>query len=677
MAITVGDALLRMGVNKDQFERDIDGAQKLVKDRMQKMQDGLKIAGAAFTALGAAGLKLAADARKLNADLATTGLTLGATVGEMRDLALATTNVTFPLESVAATFDILARAGVKTKDEMQAAATAFDTLADATGSSAEEVAGILIPAFKAFGEELPLTVGELDKFTWLAKTTTVNLSDFGGILAYLAPEMDNLGVSMDDTIAIMAALEAKGLTGSAATRVFRTAVTEAATGEVTLSEALGLTSAEVDIQRTAMEAATGITDEYAAAANEQYGVMDKLKQSFSEMTLRVGSMLTPFEPLLGVMTAAGPAMMFLGTSTGTATVKFIANTTAMIAQKVAMVASKVAMVAATAAQWLFNAAMTANPIGIVIAALAALGAAIFVIVKNWDTIREKTVEVWNTIVDFVKMIFGKIVGFVKDHWDKMLAILFPAVGLPLLIFRHWGQIVDVVKTMWNAVVAFLVGIWARITDLIKTTWDNIASFFSGVWQTILGVFRRHWDMILAVIFPVVGIPVLIARNWGAIVDVVKDIWNKVIGVFGKIQDRIANVMNPVKDVILAPIRGALRLVGDAINWLIRQLNKVSFSLPSWIPGIGGKTFGINIQPISLPAFEKGGVINEPTMLYGLRSMRPYGVAGEAGREFVVPEGAGGGYRTANIYFQMDGRTMVRMLGQPLVDEIRLRQAVRA
>ncbi len=73
-------------------------------------------------------------------------------------------------------------------------------------------------------------------------------------------------------------------------------------------------------------------------------------------------------------------------------------------------------------------------------------------------------------------------------------------------------------------------------------------------------------------------------------------------------------------------------------------------------------------------FQHGGIIPEPTLLYGLKSRRPYAIAGEAGPERVVP--SGGGYQTANIIIQLDGRTLAQAIGQPLVDTIRVRTGVR-
>jgi len=72
---------------------------------------------------------------------------------------------------------------------------------------------------------------------------------------------------------------------------------------------------------------------------------------------------------------------------------------------------------------------------------------------------------------------------------------------------------------------------------------------------------------------------------------------------------------------------------------------------------------------------RGGIISEPTLLYGLRSMRPYAVAGESGREVVSPMG-GGGYGTADIRIYLGDERLVDILGQKLTDRIRVRQGLR-
>lgn len=367
-------------------QAQVEEGLKKTKEQTKQVQDALKLLGAAFTAVGAAGIAMVSSARKLNSELGQTAITLGVSTQDMRDLALETTNVTFGLESVVATFGLLVRAGVNNTEQLQANANAFDALADATGSSAEAVAGILIPAMKNLGEQLPENSTDMDKYTWLTKNTTIVLEDFGSVMNYVAAYGSNLNMTAQELIATLAALEDKGISGSAATRLLRTAITQADESGVSLNKILGITQAEIDAYSAEMSAATGITDEYAEVANSQYGIMDKVKQKISEVALSWGSWLTPLEPIISLVSALGPALIFLASAQAKATFQTISATAASIAHKTATIAQTVATKAATAAQWLWNAAMNANPIGLIITAVAALTAGIVLLVKNWDKV---------------------------------------------------------------------------------------------------------------------------------------------------------------------------------------------------------------------------------------------------------------------------------------------------
>ncbi len=445
---------------------------------MDSVEKQMKVVGAAITAVGAAGLKLSDDARKMNAELGQTGLTIGKSTGEMRELALATTDVTFPLDSVAKTFELLAKSGVTGTDEMQKAAKAFDALADATGSSADTVADLLLPAFKLFGEEIPQTSEELDKFTWLTKNTLVDLGDFGTLLTRMAPYMDDLNLSMDDAIAILAALSEQGIVGTAATLKLRTAITEAAREGTELTEVLGITQEEIDGYKEKMEGATGITDKYAEVANTQFGTMDKLKQKWSELTLQAGSFLTPLEPILAGMTAMGPVLMTLSSGMGMKAIATAGATAALIAHKVAMLAGIIATKAAAVAQWALNAAMSANPIGLIILAIAALVAGIIWMVKHWDTVKEKLGVVW----EWMKVTFGKVVDFFKEALEKILQFFLAPI---IVIKEGWDEFIGWVKEVPGKIQGFFEGIGDKISGHFSGLKEKVGSHFQQTGEQVV------------------------------------------------------------------------------------------------------------------------------------------------------------------------------------------------
>lgn len=78
-----------------------------------------------------------------------------------------------------------------------------------------------------------------------------------------------------------------------------------------------------------------------------------------------------------------------------------------------MLVSKGITLAGTAAQWALNAAMTANPIGIVVVAIGALIAIGVALYKNWDTVKGKAFELWEGI----KSAFGGVADWFGGIWE--------------------------------------------------------------------------------------------------------------------------------------------------------------------------------------------------------------------------------------------------------------------
>jgi len=230
----------------------------------------------------------------------------------MRDLTLATTNVTFPIEEVTETFDLLARAGIHDQEVLKATAIAFDTLGDALGMGASQVTEIMVPAMKTFRLTAEEVANKTDMMTYMVRNSTISLEDFNTMVGYTSQDMVDAGLTIDDMAAAMMYMSDNGVEpGKVMLREWNKAVTQSQEEGIALTEALGMTSEELEKYKSGLEGATGMTQEYADVANEQYTLMDKLKQKWSELTLSSSSFLEPLEPILAGMTALGPLMMGL------------------------------------------------------------------------------------------------------------------------------------------------------------------------------------------------------------------------------------------------------------------------------------------------------------------------------------------------------------------------------
>ncbi|MEK5278640.1 phage tail tape measure protein [Paenibacillus sp. FSL H7-0735] len=125
-------------------------------------------------------------------------------------------------------------------------------------------------------------------------------------------------------------------------------------------------------------------------------------------------------------------------------------------------AFKLATEGATVAQWLMNAAMAANPIGLIIAAVAGLVAAIVVLWNTNEDFRNALVSAWEA----VKNAFISVWDWVKSNWANLLLLLTnPIAGALKLLYEMnpnfkkwvdgvWNTIVDVIKKLPGAIAGF-------------------------------------------------------------------------------------------------------------------------------------------------------------------------------------------------------------------------------
>lgn len=178
---------------------------------------------------------------------------------------------------------------------------------------------------------------------------------------------------------------------------------------------------------------------------------------------------------------------------------------------------RLATAAWTAAQWLLNAALTANPIGIVIVALVALGAALAVAWAKSETFRNIVTGAWNAVKNTTLTVFNSIKDFFSAYWPLLLAIVGGPVGaIAALVITKWDTIRDTTVSVWNAVKNAVLGVLngikttaeavfealvATVRAVIKplsSSVDNVVGIFGrikGVLDAIISAASSAWDWI--------------------------------------------------------------------------------------------------------------------------------------------------------------------------------------
>ena len=198
--------------------------------------------------------------------------------------------------------------------------------------------------------------------------------------------------------------------------------------------------------------------------------------------------------------------------------------------------------------------------------------------------QELIIGVKETLQGFIDFFAGIFTGDTERTAAGIAGIfggLKNAVGAVIDGIRDWlNSLLDWIDNKTNGklkpliigIKAIVTAVFGNIKQTVENVIDDIKTIFSGLIKFISGVFSGDFD-----------------RAWEGIKDIFKGIWNTIIDL----------------------LNGAINIIIKGLNWLIKQMNKIHFNVPSWVPFVGGKSIGVNISYISenvLPHLAKGAVI---------------------------------------------------------------------
>ena len=204
----------------------------------------------------------------------------------------------------------------------------------------------------------------------------------------------------------------------------------------------------------------------------------------------------------------------------------------------------------TIKQWALNAAMNANPIGIVIGAIALLVGGIWLLCKNWDLVKKKTIELWRKLDNNP---LGKVLKFIIKFGNPVGAMINAFLFLKNVITRNWETIKDFAMTLWDN----LVGAFNYVKDVILGVCDVVGGIFTAIWDGVVkaldklkegfnkvtdfitGAFMSAWESLMKVLDAILH-PIETAKKaFGGLIDKLK-FWNNT-----KAEDKTINI-NEVK-----------------------------------------------------------------------------------------------------------------------------------
>lgn len=535
-------------------------------------------------------------------------------------------------------FSYMAMAGWKTADMLDGIEGVM-YLAGATGEDLATTSDIVTDALTAFGMKANETNRFVDVLAAAANNSNTNVSMMGESFKYVAPLAGALNYSVEDVGTALGVMANSGIKASNAGTALRSLLTNLAKPTDTVEAAMKKLGISMTDQSGKMKplnellsdmrkSFSGLTEkqkaQYAAsiagktgmsgllaivntsegefnklsdalnnskgAAQEMYNVandnlsgkLTELKSKAESLGTEIGNKLTPYVGKLveglkglidkvknldeeqvdmiikiaGVVAVMGPALIIIGKVTK-GVGKFVGGISKVI-KTAPKIMNSIKGIGSTLGGVLNVKIM------LIVGAISLVAAGVFLLIKNWDKIKPWLLATWEKIKGFFTKI-GEWLTKVKD-WatEKFTAIKEKIQGVIESLKLKFEAFREKVRAVFDGIKNAVLPIIDNIRSSIQSKIDSIKQIFSGIIDFVKGVFTGNWTQA----------------------------WEGVKNIFG-------GVFSSLSGLIKRPLNAVISLVNMAIN----GLNKLHVSIPDWVPGVGGQSYGINIP--NIPYLAKG------------------------------------------------------------------------
>ncbi|WP_255286945.1 DUF2207 domain-containing protein [Bacillus toyonensis] len=228
-------------------------------------------------------------------------------------------------------------------------------------------------------------------------------------------------------------------------------------------------------------------------------------------------------------------------------------------------------------------------IPLIVAAIAAIGIAIY---KNWDSIKQWTIEIWNSIKEYLIGLWDGIVQSSSEAWNSFLETMhafFEPIGE--FFSSLWSGIVETASSWWSSLVTTASEMWATLVQSWQETWNTILTVLDPIISFIATVLDAGWLLIQAgaqiawaAISQYMIQPIQEAYNWvsttiGEMVTWLGTQWEAV-------KSYTSAAWSLVKQYVIQPVQELWNTtkekLNDLANWILSNWDKIkTYTLTAW------------------------------------------------------------------------------------------------
>ena len=261
-------------------------------------------------------------------------------------------------------------------------------------------------------------------------------------------------------------------------------------------------------------------------------------------------------------------------------------------------ANAAATMGASGAFGIFNAVLSANTIGLIVTAVAALTAGLVWFFTQTETGQ----KIWSSFVDWIKQAWQGIADFFVGLWSGI------SEGASTLwdgVVTTWNAYVESLKAMWNAVVTFFSDLWESIKEAASTAWtaittavmtvvqpfidgfmniwNNISDGLTQVWEGIKLIFEGAWEFIKSIFLGAILIIIdLVTGNFDQLGADLYLIWEGIQNGVSMIWEGIKTYFSGVVDVIVGYATGVFENFSNVLSTIWEFIKTAASMAWEWI-----------------------------------------------------------------------------------------------
>ena len=249
-------------------------------------------------------------------------------------------------------------------------------------------------------------------------------------------------------------------------------------------------------------------------------------------------------------------------------------------------------------------------------------------ISTWlSTLKESAQETFEKFFEVYDDKVKPALDGIKDGISSMVETLLDNYNTHVapVLKRLGDQFSEMWKTHIQPVLDKIIELFGLVSEAVSTVFRNVfVPIYNWIVSTIVPIVMPIFENFGRTCMNVFG---HIGDAVGGFVDILKGFLNFIIGVFtgdwGRAWDSVSQIFEGFGDQLKGVINGILALVEgmangvvSGINTVIRAIKKINFTIPDWVPGVGGMGINFNglseIPSVSLPRLAQGGFVKANT-----------------------------------------------------------------